>query len=976
MLLTGLEAQARAALDAVHEQPDPRLEILTVVMDGRLQPLADGAVRGDWRARQLVVDRDDAAHARRAGSAAARAPWLVFVSPRHLLLPGAVANLLAARGAAGTPVLGELEGSASPWSRTPLLGRLLVPRESWRDAPDDGEPDGQTAAVWLLAGGFTGTGHATLRDVFSPRARLFEKVEDPTPALPARVVADRSMLAALQGDDALRAERAVGALARDLPQFLLAVERCDDDQWELLRSHAAVLVEATGDRGWSDVPVEDKVAGWLAAAGRREALVEFVAARRFARGSFPTSVRDGSVVAELAGAPDDVPLEALRVHEDESSLRVQVRRMRLQDDELLLELFAGLRRVHQGVECPEVSARLLMGDEPLALSAEVSVDPAVTRWMGEPHQSHDCGVVSLRVPLSALSFGSWPLELEMQQGGVRRTGRVAELDRHGSAARPLVAGGRSLRWSASGTELQLVIRDGQPKAAPGRAVVRSCHLAPGRVVLEVDLPTGASAALVAPGEVVTGVRDGDRWVFDLVVDPWGLGPTPAPTGAYRLAVTVDGAEVPVTLAGPVDEQVPFSDLDELHRRSVWRGPRGGFVLRLDPPLTDEEAGPYRQHELQRSCLAVTEPLDPGLVYFQSFLGHAPTDHPAAIQAELHRTLQERSRSGVRMLWAVADSAARVPEGAEPVLLRSREWYDALARAKWIVANIELEPWFVRREGQEVLETYHGYPSKVMGLAQWRARGLTPTHVERMLRRTSGSWNTLLTPIPEMDRYYRENYEFQGRIISVGYPRNDALVGPGHESRRTAARERLGIAAHQKAVLYAPTWRDDLATNFRRAQAVHHLDVEEAASALGPDYVVLLRGHRFHSPGGAASRVVDVTTYPEINDLVLAADAAVLDYSSLRFDFALTGRPMVFLVPDLEEYSRQVRGFLYPFEESAPGPMVATTAEVVAALHDLPGLQRSWATEIERFNAHYNRLNDGRAAQRVVAEFFDDLLGDA
>ncbi len=91
-------------------------------------------------------------------------------------------------------------------------------------------------------------------------------------------------------------------------------------------------------------------------------------------------------------------------------------------------------------------------------------------------------------------------------------------------------------------------------------------------------------------------------------------------------------------------------------------------------------------------------------------------------------LGERGPAEVRMLWAVQDSSTRVPEGAEPVLLRSREWYDALARAAWVVTNIELEPWFTRREGQEVLETYHGYPSKAMGLAQWRARGLTPTHL--------------------------------------------------------------------------------------------------------------------------------------------------------------------------------------------------------------------------------------------------------
>ena len=328
-----------------------------------------------------------------------------------------------------------------------------------------------------------------------------------------------------------------------------------------------------------------------------------------------------------------------------------------------------------------------------------------------------------------------------------------------------------------------------------------------------------------------------------------------------------------------------------------------------------------------------------------------------------------------MLWAVADSSTHVPDGAEPVLLRSREWYDALARAQWVVSCIELEPWFTRREGQQVLQTYHGYPSKAMGLSQWRARGLTPTHVDQMLRRTSGTWNALLTPIPEMDRYYRENYAYEGRIIAEGYPRDDSLVAPGHEQRREAARERLGIAPHQRAVLYAPTWRDDLATNFRRARALLHLDVEQTARALGPDYVILLRGHRFHELPRYGAHVVDVTAYPEINDLILAADVAVLDYSSLRFDVAVTGKPMVFLVPDLRDYTEQARGFLYDFARSAPGPLLDSTDEVVAALADLPRLAQEWQGRLAEFNGYYNRLADGRAAERVVAEFFEPLLRD-
>ena len=188
--------------------------------------------------------------------------------------------------------------------------------------------------------------------------------------------------------------------------------------------------------------------------------------------------------------------------------------------------------------------------------------------------------------------------------------------------------------------------------------------------------------------------------------------------------------------------------------------------------------------------------------------------------------------------------------------------------------------------------------------------------------------------------------------------------------RARTRRSLGIADGQHAVLYAPTWRDDLATNFRSAAMGTGLDTQRLGRALGEDYVVLVRGHRFHRrrhPAGA--RVLDVSAYPEINDLVLAADVAVLDYSSLRFDFALTGRPMVFLVPDLDRYAGGVRGFLYDFRDSAPGPLTTSTSEVVACLQDLDGLAGEYRDALQRFNAVYNAEQDGNAAERAVRAFF-------
>ena len=276
---------------------------------------------------------------------------------------------------------------------------------------------------------------------------------------------------------------------------------------------------------------------------------------------------------------------------------------------------------------------------------------------------------------------------------------------------------------------------------------------------------------------------------------------------------------------------------------------------------------------------------------------------------------------------------------------------------------------MKRPGQRLLQTFHGYPSKTMGLGSWTSKNFTPKRIERLLRRTSGTWDLLLTPTPAMDVHYREMYRYDGEILATGYPRDDDLVSETADATRAATRARLGIRADQHAVLYAPTWRDDLATNFRAAEMSTTFDAAGAATALGDDYVVLVRGHRFHRRRDLGAGVLDVTDYPEINDLLHASDVAVLDYSSLRFDFALTGRPMVFLVPDLDRYESAVRGFLFDFRASAPGPLVSTTAEVVDRLRDLDALAREQRAVLDAFNAEYNPFQDGHAADRVVRHFF-------
>jgi CDP-glycerol glycerophosphotransferase len=208
-------------------------------------------------------------------------------------------------------------------------------------------------------------------------------------------------------------------------------------------------------------------------------------------------------------------------------------------------------------------------------------------------------------------------------------------------------------------------------------------------------------------------------------------------------------------------------------------------------------------------------------------------------------------------------------------------------------------------------------------------------------------------------------------LVTGYPRNDALVTADTASVRARVLAELGIDPDQIVVLYAPTWRDTVATSPWTAKLFDGLDLEALAERLGTSYAVVVRGHNYNLREGISpltGKVWDVSDYPEINDLVLAADVAVLDYSSIRFDWLITGKPVVFFVPDLRDYL-STRKVLFDFPPTAPGPLLATTSEVAEALLDLGSVISEYAAARELFNKEFNRLHDGRATERVINAFF-------
>jgi CDP-glycerol glycerophosphotransferase len=120
-------------------------------------------------------------------------------------------------------------------------------------------------------------------------------------------------------------------------------------------------------------------------------------------------------------------------------------------------------------------------------------------------------------------------------------------------------------------------------------------------------------------------------------------------------------------------------------------------------------------------------------------------------------------------------------------------------------------------------------------------------------------------------------------------------------------------------------------------------------------------------------VRNVSAYEDIRELYLAADVIITDYSSVMFDFAITGKPLIFFTYDLEHYRDELRGFYFDFEAEAPGPLCRTTDEVIGALEDLDGVAASYAERSAAFRARYCPHDDGHASRRVVERVFSELL---
>ena len=376
-----------------------------------------------------------------------------------------------------------------------------------------------------------------------------------------------------------------------------------------------------------------------------------------------------------------------------------------------------------------------------------------------------------------------------------------------------------------------------------------------------------------------------------------------------------------------------------------------------------DAGMREYYAAQRA-----RPLDDNLAAFAAYWYRGVRCSPAAIYQKLRELAPH-----IQGVWIVKrNRVVELPPGTPYVVEGSAAYYRLLASARYLVNNVNFPDLYVKRPGSIYIQTHHGTPLKVMGMDHYKYPvGAAGVDLPALLKRCD-NWDFSISTSPFNTEVWQREYPCDFETLEVGYPRNDRLV-TATSAEIARMRAGLGLRDGEVAVLYAPTHRE------YQAGYQPMLDLDELADQLGPAFRVLARAHYFYEKTATLTEtladadvtdgaVIDVSLYPDVEDLYLAADVLITDYSSIMFDYAYLDRPMVIFAPDWDTY-RRTRGVTFDLMEQPPGVVATEFAELIdvfrTGAYSDDVATKARADFRDRFCPHM----DGRSAEKVVRRVF-------
>lgn len=304
-----------------------------------------------------------------------------------------------------------------------------------------------------------------------------------------------------------------------------------------------------------------------------------------------------------------------------------------------------------------------------------------------------------------------------------------------------------------------------------------------------------------------------------------------------------------------------------------------------------------------------------------------------------------------------------PDGVILVRRNTARYYYYLMTSRVIITNAGGVSFLPKRKGQMIINTWHGG-------GPYKKTGTNVFHGFFYNRETALNAGQITYMLSACE--YNTVYEFlsmgipKKKCVPSGIPRNDIFFR-NHQRISEKVRRHFGIGKDKKIVLYAPTFRLDAdGYTGKKVMAHNTFDYAGTVSALhdrfGGDWVSGLRLHpKIGRKAAVNEDVFNMTDYPDIQELLCAADVLITDYSSVMWDFSLTGRPVFLYLADLEECKKKP-GFYMPPEEW-PYPIAQTAEELKNSIAEYDA-----ETYRIRLHEHYQRSGSyekGNACETVL-----------
>lgn len=433
----------------------------------------------------------------------------------------------------------------------------------------------------------------------------------------------------------------------------------------------------------------------------------------------------------------------------------------------------------------------------------------------------------------------------------------------------------------------------------------------------------------APVETARHADGGFTTVYDLTTEGAEGGKVAAMSGGYhvRYGSSPESATAWARVAGKLAIR-PVDCFTEWNTLRIEGRDSGAVAITASPPWSSQERTKCGRFALRDRDWG---PLTKGIL-FESYNGKTANDNPRALFDAIRADCDD-----IPLYWSVRDRRVDVPKGSIAVVEGTAEWHKALATSRVWINNNNFPYYVIKKPGQFYLQTWHGTPNKKL---LWDLpREKVPITYRRLMASEVAQWDLLLAQSESASDLLRNSLGYTGPTRIMEYPRNlrllRSLVSP------ESIRNRLGLAPNKRVLLYAPTWRDQ----HRQGGALKWddtFDFQAVATLLNAQ--ILVRSHHMtQSDRIEDTKAIDVSAEAHIEDILAVSDIVITDYSSISYDYSITGRPIVYYLPDLKDYGSE-RGMYPSFDDHLRSGYIARNRnELFNSLESAVGMGASVPT---------------------------------